>query len=160
MNNDLISREALKEIIEEKATFIDGDSVYKIINLIDNAPTVEAKQYELLDYIKLSLKDSDEFKEKYRNKYKESNSQHDLYYSHLFEGMAEAYDDLLKKMSESDTQDEKKQGKWIFKNGKYRCTACGEKAIYCFNGSLAITKTELLTHFCPNCGADMRGEEE
>lgn len=52
------------------------------------------------------------------------------------------------------------QGKWIFKNGKYRCTACGEKAIYCFNGSLAITQTELLTHFCPNCGADMRGGAE
>lgn len=37
MNNDLISREALKEVIAEKATFIDGDSVYKIIELIDNA---------------------------------------------------------------------------------------------------------------------------
>lgn len=48
------------------------------------------------------------------------------------------------------------QGEWIFKNGKYRCTACGEKAIYRYSGSLAITQTELLTQFCPNCGADMR----
>lgn len=47
------------------------------------------------------------------------------------------------------------QGEWVFKNGKYRCTSCGEKAIYCFNGSLSITQTELLTHFCPNCGAKM-----
>lgn len=48
------------------------------------------------------------------------------------------------------------QGEWIFKNGKYRCTACGEKAIYRYSGSLAVTQTELLTDFCPNCGADMR----
>jgi ssDNA-binding Zn-finger/Zn-ribbon topoisomerase 1 len=102
MNNDLINREALKN------KFISMISVSRlefedIIELIDNAPTVENKQYELLDYIKLSLKDSDEFKEKYRNKYKESNSPHDLYYSHLFEGMAEAYDDILKKMGESES---------------------------------------------------------
>lgn len=63
---------------------------------------IQAKktQAELLDYIKLSIKHSDEFKEKYKSKYKESNSQNDLYYSHLFEGMAEAYDDILKKMGE------------------------------------------------------------
>ena len=41
MYNDLISRKALKEVIEEKVTYIDRDSVDKIINLIDNAPTVE-----------------------------------------------------------------------------------------------------------------------
>ena len=46
MNNDLISREALKEIIEEKVTYIDGDSVYKIIDLINNAPTVEYPFYQ------------------------------------------------------------------------------------------------------------------
>lgn len=61
---------------------------------------------ELIDYIKLSIKHSDELKEKYRAKYKESNNQHDLYYSHLFEGMAEAYDDILKKISESNKQGE------------------------------------------------------
>ena len=38
---DCISREALKEVIEEKVTYIDRDSVDKIIDLIDNAPTVE-----------------------------------------------------------------------------------------------------------------------
>lgn len=53
-------------------------------------------------------------------------------------------------------EDTRPKGEWIFKNGKYRCTACGEKAIYRYSGSLAITQTELLTHFCPNCGADMR----
>lgn len=51
------------------------------------------------------------------------------------------------------------QGEWIFKNGKYRCTACGGKAIYRYSGSLAITQTELLTQFCPNCGAKMVSSE-
>ena len=37
----LIDADVLKEVIEEKVTYIDGDSVYKIIDLIDNAPTVE-----------------------------------------------------------------------------------------------------------------------
>ena len=52
-------------------------------------------------------------------------------------------------------------GEWIFKNGKYRCTACGDKAIYRYNGTSTIPK-EILTDFCPNCGAvmDMRGEAE
>lgn len=52
------------------------------------------------------------------------------------------------------------KGEWIFKNGKYRCTACGERAIYRFSGSGSIIPTELLTDFCWKCGADMRGKEE
>ena len=33
--------DTLKKTIEDEATFIDGDSVYKIINIINNAPPVE-----------------------------------------------------------------------------------------------------------------------
>lgn len=47
-----------------------------------------------------------------------------------------------------------KSGEWIFKNGKYRCTACGEKAIYVYSGMSNIPKA-ILTDFCPNCGAPM-----
>ena len=108
MNNDLISREALKETLtSETRDNFQFVCLSHVLEKIDNAQAVEAKQDELLDYIKLSLKHSDELKEKYRNKHKESNSQHDLYYSHLFEGMAEAYDDLLKKMGESEPVIEK-----------------------------------------------------
>ena len=71
----------------------------------------------------------------------------EAYYIHVKE-------DAMKGGAEEDT---KPQGEWIFKNGKYRCTACGEKAIYRYSGSLAITQTELLTQFCPNCGAKMKG---
>lgn len=52
------------------------------------------------------------------------------------------------------------KGKWIFKNGKYRCNVCEEKAIYRYSGSLSITQTEILTKFCPNCGAKMESEVE
>ena len=51
---------------------------------------------------------------------------------------------------------ERPKGEWLFKNGKYRCSHCGEKAIYRFSGSCSITQTELLTDFCWKCGAEMR----
>ena len=56
-------------------------------------------------------------------------------------------------------EDQRPHGEWIFKNGKYRCTACGERAIYRYNGMSTIPK-EIITDFCPNCGADMRGKTE
>ena len=49
-------------------------------------------------------------------------------------------------------QPERKMGKWktyghdFFGDNEYRCTACGETA-------------NIKTDFCPNCGADMRGEK-
>lgn len=60
------------------------------------------EQASLLDYLKLCLKQSDEYKEKYRQAYKQSKSESDLYYSHLFEGMGEAYDDLIKRLEKHD----------------------------------------------------------
>ena len=47
---------------------------------------------------------------------------------------------------------ERKKGKWIDKSGGIEgawnyCSVCGEQAIDLYD-------------FCPNCGADMRGEQE
>ena len=42
---------------------------------------------------------------------------------------------------------EVKMGKWIAWYGAVRCTECGHDTIK-------------KTNFCPNCGADMRGEED
>lgn len=50
------------------------------------------------------------------------------------------------------------QGEWIFKNGKYRCTACGEKAIYVYPGLSTIPKA-ILTDFCPKCGVQMNAKQ-
>ena len=50
-------------------------------------------------------------------------------------------------------QPERKKGKWeryghdFFGDNEYRCTACEKTA-------------NIKTAFCPNCGADMRGEED
>lgn len=52
---------------------------------------------------------------------------------------------------------ERKKGRWedFGDNNSYRCTACGE--IWILNDG---TPEENNMNYCPNCGADMRGEEE
>ena len=53
MINDLISREALKRLIEDKIDYIPADdydegwngAIYATIELVDNAPTVEPKYF-------------------------------------------------------------------------------------------------------------------
>ena len=52
-------------------------------------------------------------------------------------------------------------GRWIFKansdgfhNGWYVCSECGEQCEYAHGDDYPI-----FTNYCPNCGADMRGEE-
>jgi len=53
-----------------------------------------------------------------------------------------------------------KNGKWIkehltvYLNGTATCSECGGEAIWNSYGKQCLTK------FCPNCGADMRGESE
>ena len=52
-----------------------------------------------------------------------------------------------------------KKGKWIkehltvYLNGTATCSECGGEAIWNSYGKQCLTK------FCPNCGADMRGEK-
>ena len=58
----------------------------------------------------------------------------------------------------SDYEPERPHGEWIFKNGKYRCTACGEKAIYVYPGLSTIPKA-ILTDFCPKCGVQMNAKQ-
>lgn len=50
---------------------------------------------------------------------------------------------------------ERKKGRWedFGDNNSYRCTACGE--IWILNDG---TPEENNMNYCPNCGADMRGE--
>lgn len=59
-------------------------------------------------------------------------------------------DDVL--FEEIEKPELKKKGKWIDKSGGIEgawnyCSVCGEQAIDLYD-------------FCPNCGADMRGEQE
>lgn len=54
-------------------------------------------------------------------------------------------------------EQQRPKGEWIFKNGKYRGTVCGEKAIYVCPGLSTIPKA-ILTDFCPKCGVQMNAK--
>ena len=60
---------------------------------------------------------------------------------------------LVRKILEQlpSAQPERKKGKWI--NGV--CDQCGSHAPY-----WAMASTYYRSSFCPNCGADMRGEQD
>ena len=47
---------------------------------------------------------------------------------------------------------ERKTGKWIFLGDGYKCNKC--RSVYSW---WADSQT---SNYCPNCGADMRGEQE
>ena len=69
--------------------------------------------------------------------------------------------DILKKMTFElkdlpSAQPERKKGEWIKVNGKtaINCSAC-----YHCSWSLSFEDTVKRFNFCPNCGADMRGDK-
>lgn len=52
--------------------------------------------------------------------------------------------------------EERKQGEWIDTASGYKCSVCGEENDYAYDEY----KHKFTDYFCPNCGADMRSEEE
>lgn len=62
----------------------------------------------------------------------------------------------------------RERGRWEdehggkYANPRYRCPVCKGRALYKFERDLLDNWKEVqaLTDFCPNCGADMRGEED
>ena len=53
---------------------------------------------------------------------------------------------------ELSAETERKKGKWIIdRHGNWACDQCGNDPYHCNMENM---------NFCPNCGADMRGEEE
>lgn len=54
------------------------------------------------------------------------------------------------------------RGKWIkqepYNQNYWKCSHCGETNKYAYRDG-DVTIYELQDFFCPNCGADMRGEE-
>ena len=74
--------------------------------------------------------------------------------------MARVYNDSLtsqtyetKKLKDFSTVDvvERKRGEWVSLNGWITCSECGSEP---------PNETNIESDFCPNCGADMRGDFE
>ena len=68
------------------------------------------------------------------------------------QGQIQGFEWQIKKLlGMPSAQPERKMGKWIWECSAHRCSACSEYT--CFAESNP-------PKYCPNCGADMRGEEE
>ena len=52
------------------------------------------------------------------------------------------------------------KGKWVLNCKRYYCSECGEDAIDLESEPDVFASNYCLTNYCPNCGADMRGEEK
>ena len=66
--------------------------------------------------------------------------------------------DRIKKLPSAEP--ERKNGKWIDcrSSEHWKCSECEERAPMYWD-SENMSYSEWISPFCPNCGADMRGEE-
>ncbi len=116
MNNDLISRSALKKSIKSYADdqYAENEYLgeYAIMDIIDNAPTVDCYTFTQV--------------------------------KKLF--------DLNVQMADEIENLKRSQGEWITKGQDIYCSICNQESAYNEFGASKFSK------FCPNCGADMRGD--
>lgn len=64
-----------------------------------------------------------------------------------------AFENIVKQLPSADAV-ERKRGRWVRKNiGGWHCSECDNQAPF-----PCMASCQYLTDFCPNCGADMRGE--
>lgn len=62
---------------------------------------------------------------------------------------------MVKALEDQNHPSTERKGKWINKNGIINCSVCG----HC-SWSMSFGHLVKSFNFCPNCGADMRGEED
>jgi len=146
MNNDLISRSALKKALKEKFDDFIPEGVY---DEIDNAPTVEAVPLEHHNKIKgildnevkslVDILDNERSKGEWIRKEVEYLKQ------------KEAYDLAIKAL------EERQKGEW--RNWIKVINGYGDILWKC-NKCKHFVKNGDDRNFCPNCGADMRGGAE
>lgn len=55
----------------------------------------------------------------------------------------------------------RKQSEWYLRGGKFTCKNCEERALLKLTDAIGGSKeySYYTSNFCPNCGADMRGNE-
>ena len=85
-----------------------------------------------------------------------------IYASKDIEKYADAFNKLVDNIPTADVRENVK-GKWIEDNSReksmmWRCSVCGRIAYYPTIGQRKSYKKHCGYNFCPNCGADMRGE--
>lgn len=83
-----------------------------------------------------------------------------------FNGFSDTYDKaciigVIEEVPRVDVPD-RKVGKWIKNESRYgwHCSACEEDDLYAFAWNSDTGENELQDRYCPNCGADMKGEED
>ena len=139
MNNDLISREALKEALSKEIWTNDMSLWLKLLNVIDNAPTVDLKDIYQEGHYDGHLKG-------YTKAINEVRPQ-EVYIN------GKDYNLYLEGYKQGKKDFERTQGKWITRtedngvNYRFYCSCCNREVL-------------LITDYCPYCGADMRGGDK
>lgn len=159
MNNDLVSREWLKDAFDNLCchnckicrNFRNEDSFYKC-DLIENASSVEAYPFEQVqELVKLNqqfAREIENLKKPQGEQIPVSEIPNDREYD---EGFNAGYAEAIKNIPEYRELANKLQrphGKWKFDGWSIYCSECGYRPK--IGGS----------NFCSECGADMRGEKE
>lgn len=76
-------------------------------------------------------------------------------------GLAETIEKRLSGLPSA--QPERKKGKWIRKSPtawSWTCSCCKKDDAYAYSAGESFNPDVLQDFFCPNCGADMRGEQD
>ena len=178
MNNDLISREALKADIDNLRLFKPWVRE-EIKAHIDNAPTVnipnyggqvvpdvlQGWKYEERPQVKIKVNITEEEKQRLIEELQKPHmpiilpesefeiTNEDIQQA-IKEGFANGYEMAKAKFSP-------KQGVWLPLQavGDYKCSKCGAENLYKYaNEHERWIKTN--SNFCPNCGASMKGGAE
>ena len=80
---------------------------------------------------------------------------HDSYYNDMYYSIL---DEIKKRMS---AKEKRKKGRWIRKSPtawSWTCSCCKKDDVYAYSAGKSFEPDVLQDLFCPNCGADMRGE--
>ena len=79
-------------------------------------------------------------------------------YGFTWDDITPTHDEMYALIDRQPTIEERKKGKWIHDGYNHphgidwmRCSECGRRDAYV---------PASMTNYCPNCGADMRGEEQ
>jgi len=89
--------EELIHALEQGKPDYDGEDVNYDVATINSAIFYLKQLQKIKGYLELAVKDSDKFKQQYAEIAEHTHNFNDLYKSKIFEGMAEAYSNILER---------------------------------------------------------------